>query len=137
MSNRCNLRCDGCYYYEGEKQFAVENNQVEAWRELMRSEKERGITYVVLAGAEPSLVPDLLEVCFQEMPLGSIATNGFKKIPESVGYKIHISVWGNDETSLHVRKARNLLTKQIENYRDDPAGRFCLYLYPGKYRRSL
>jgi MoaA/NifB/PqqE/SkfB family radical SAM enzyme len=124
MSNRCNLRCDGCYYYEGEKQFAVENNQVESWRGLMRSEKERGITYVVLAGAEPSLVPDLLEVCFQEMPLGSIATNGFKKIPDSVGYKIHISVWGNDETSFQVRKARNLLTKQIENYRDDPRAVF-------------
>ena len=57
MSNRCNLRCDGCYYYEGEKQFAVENGSVEAWRDLMRNEKKRGITYVVLAGAEPSLVP--------------------------------------------------------------------------------
>ena len=124
MSNRCNLRCDGCYYYEGEKQFAVENNQVEAWRGLMRSEKGRGITYVVLAGAEPSLVPELLEVCFQEMPLGSIATNGFKKIPESVGYKIHISVWGNDETSLRVRKAKDLLKKQIENYRHDPRAVF-------------
>ena len=124
MSNRCNLSCDGCYYYEGEKQFAVENNQVEAWRELMKTEKERGITYVVLAGAEPSLVPDLLDVCFQEIPLGSIATNGFKKIPESVGYKIHISVWGNDETSLRVRKAKDLLKKQIENYRNDPRAVF-------------
>jgi Predicted Fe-S oxidoreductases len=124
MSNRCNLSCDGCYYYEGEKQFAVENKQVEAWRELMKTEKERGITYVVLAGAEPSLVPDLLDVCFQEMPLGSIATNGFKKIPESVGYKIHISVWGNDETSLRVRKAKDLLKKQIENYRNDPRAVF-------------
>jgi Predicted Fe-S oxidoreductases len=124
MSNRCNIRCDGCYYFEGEKQFAVENKQVEAWRELMKTEKERGITYVVLAGAEPSLVPDLLDVCYQEMPLGSIATNGFKKIPESVGYKIHISVWGNDETSLRVRKAKNLLKKQIENYRNDPRAVF-------------
>jgi MoaA/NifB/PqqE/SkfB family radical SAM enzyme len=124
MSNRCNLRCDGCYYYEGEKQFAVENNQTEAWRGLMRSEKERGITYVVLAGAEPSLVPELLAVCFQEMPLGSIATNGFQKIPESVGYKIHISVWGNEATSLRVRKARDLLKKQIENYRNDPRAVF-------------
>ena len=26
MTNRCNIRCDGCYYYEGEKQFAQENN---------------------------------------------------------------------------------------------------------------
>jgi MoaA/NifB/PqqE/SkfB family radical SAM enzyme len=119
MSNRCNLRCDGCYYYEGEKQFAVENGEAEAWRSLMKDEAARGITYVVLAGAEPSLVPELLAVCYQEMPLGSIATNGFKKIPGSIGYKIHISVWGNDETSLRVRKAKNLLQKQIENYKHD------------------
>src|SRR5574340_1840928 len=25
MCNRCNLICDGCYYYEGAKQFACEN----------------------------------------------------------------------------------------------------------------
>ena len=55
MSNRCNLRCDGCYYYEGAKQFAVENGETDAWRKLMQEEKARGITYVVLAGAEPSL----------------------------------------------------------------------------------
>jgi len=119
MSNRCNIRCDGCYYFEGEKQFAKEIGDVEAWRELMQAEKMRGITYVVLAGAEPSLVPELLDVCYQEMPLGSIATNGFKKIPESVGYKLHISVWGNDETSLKIRKAKDLLKKQIENYEND------------------
>jgi MoaA/NifB/PqqE/SkfB family radical SAM enzyme len=124
MSNRCNIRCDGCYYFEGDKQFAVENLSPEDWRALMRAEKARGITYVVLAGAEPSLVPELLDVCYSEMPLGSIATNGFKKIPESVGYKIHISVWGNDETSLKTRKAKNLLKKQIENYQHDPRAVF-------------
>ena len=124
MCNRCNLRCDGCYYYEGEKQFAPENGEVEAWRRLMQAEKARGITYVVLAGAEPSLVPELLEVCYAEMPLGSIATNGLKKIPSTVGYKIHISVWGSDETSLRVRNAKYLLEKQIENYRKDPRAVF-------------
>jgi MoaA/NifB/PqqE/SkfB family radical SAM enzyme len=124
MSNRCNIRCDGCYYYEGDKQFAHETGDNEAWRMLMRAEKARGITYVVLAGAEPSLAPDLLKICYEEMPLGSIATNGFKKIPESVGYRIHISVWGNDETSLRVRKAKNLLKRQIENYKNDPRAVF-------------
>ncbi len=128
MSNRCNIRCDGCYYYEGDKQFAVENRNVEDWRSLMRAEKARGITYVVLAGAEPSLVPELLDVCYSEMPLGSIATNGFKKIPESVGYKIHISVWGNDRTSERIRRAKNLLKKQIENYQNDPRAVF-VYTY--------
>jgi len=124
MSNRCNLRCDGCYYYEGDKQFANENRNPEAWRKLMRGEKARGITYVVLAGAEPSLVPELLEVCYHEMPLGSIATNGLKHIPKSVDYMIHISVWGNDETSLRIRKAKNLLERQIDNYKGDPRAIF-------------
>ncbi|MFH2076506.1 MAG: radical SAM protein, partial [Pseudomonadota bacterium] len=95
-----------------------------AWRELMRREKERGITYVVLAGAEPSLVPELLDVCFTEMPLGCIATNGFRRIDPAVGYRIHISVWGNDETSWRVRKARELLRRQIDNYHHDPRAVF-------------
>ncbi|OHD66578.1 MAG: radical SAM protein [Spirochaetes bacterium RBG_13_51_14] len=119
MTNRCNIRCDGCYYYEGEKQFTGDNSDPVDWRALMKAEKERGITYVVLAGAEPSLVPELCRVCYDVIPLGSIATNGFKMIPESVGYKIHISVWGNDDTSRRVRNAKHLLERQIENYEGD------------------
>jgi len=124
MSNRCNIRCEGCYYYEGDKQYARENKDPEAWRELMRAEKARGITYVVLAGAEPSMAPDLCRVCYQEMPLGTIASNGLKFIPESIQYKIHISVWGNDETSLNIRNAKNMLGRQIENYKNDPRAVF-------------
>jgi len=124
MTNRCNIRCDGCYYYQGDKQFAEENRDPEAWRALMRREKERGITYVVLAGAEPSLVPDLLEVVAAEMPLGSIASNGLKRIPEAVRYKVHISVWGDDRTSRRIRGARDMLERQIENYRGDPRAVF-------------
>jgi len=119
MTNRCNIKCDGCYYYEGDKQFAEENNNPDAWRRLMREEKARGITYVVLAGAEPSLVPERNAVCFDEIPLGCIATNGLKIIDTSVGYKIHISVWGNDDTSAQIRNAKNMLLRQIENYKGD------------------
>jgi MoaA/NifB/PqqE/SkfB family radical SAM enzyme len=124
MANRCNIRCEGCYYYEGDKQFTEENRDPAAWRELMRAEKARGITYVVLAGAEPSLVPELCKVCFQEMPLGTIATNGLKFISESINYKIHISVWGNDATSSKIRNAKNMLLRQIENYQGDPRAVF-------------
>jgi len=120
MTNRCNIRCNGCYYYEGEKQFARENRDIDAWRRMMQAEKARGITFVVLAGAEPSLVPELCRVCHQEMPLGAIATNGLKPIPTDINYKIHISVWGVDATSLETRNAKDMLRRQIENYRQDP-----------------
>jgi len=120
MTNRCNIRCDGCYYFEGEKQFARDVRDPEAWRALMRAEKARGITYVVLAGAEPALVPELLQVCHEEMPLGAIATNGIKRIPDGVGYRLHISVWGDDHTSRAVRGGvEHMLRRQADTYAGD------------------
>ena len=41
MTNRCNIRCDGCYYYEGDKQFAPENRDADAWRRLMQEKSTR------------------------------------------------------------------------------------------------
>jgi organic radical activating enzyme len=119
MTSRCNVICDGCYYFEGDKQHTKDVVDVEAWRALMRSERDRGITFVVLAGAEPALVPELLQAVAEIMPTGAIATNGLVKIPASVGYRTHVSVWGNDETSERVRKAKRMLERQLENYADD------------------
>lgn len=90
MSCRCNIRCEGCYYFEGPKQYAQENRDPDAWRELMQAEKARGVTFVVLAGAEPALVPELCQVCYEEMPLGTIATNGLIRIPETTAYQIQL-----------------------------------------------
>ncbi len=124
MTCRCNIRCNGCYYYEGDKQHSIDNRDGETWQRLMSSERERGITFVVLAGAEPALVPDLLAVCYEQMPLGAIATNGLRLIPPDIGYRLHISVWGNDETSLRTRSAPDMLEKQIRNYHGDPRAVF-------------
>ncbi len=130
MTSRCNIRCSGCYYYEGEKQYTRDEGDEKAWRTLMRKEKERGITFAVLAGAEPSLVPDLCNVCCREIPLGAIATNGLKLIPARISYKIHISVWGSDDTSFKTRNARNMLSRQLENYTDDPRAVFIYTFTP-------
>ena len=124
MTCRCNVRCDGCYYYEGDKQNARDIVDPEAWRRLFQDEKARGITFVVLAGAEPALVPDLLSACYGVIPLGAIASNGLIHIPPSVGYRIHISVWGNDATSERVRRAKRMLERQIEIYAGDPRAVF-------------
>ena len=130
MSNRCNIRCEGCYYFTGEKQFAEEIRDPAAWRRLLESEKERGITFVVLAGAEPSLVPELCAVCHGVIPLGAIASNGLQVIPPDIDYRIHISVWGNDRTSLAIRKAPDMLVRQMANYRNDPRAVFVYTFTP-------
>ena len=130
MTSRCNIRCEGCYYYNGDKQHSKDNRDPEAWRALLRAEKERGITFVVLAGAEPSLVPELCQVCFDEIPLGAIATNGLNPLPREIDYRIHISVWGNDATSAKVRRAPDMLKRQMENYQDDPRAVFVYTFTP-------
>ncbi|MBE0585149.1 MAG: radical SAM protein [Desulfofustis sp.] len=130
MTNRCNIRCEGCYYFTGEKQFAEEHNDPAAWHRLMEAEKQRGITFAVLAGAEPSLVPDLCAICYRVIPLGAIASNGLKTLPRSIDYQIHISVWGNDRTSQTVRKAPDMLQRQIANYQGDPRAVFVYTFTP-------
>lgn len=130
MSNRCNIRCEGCYYFTGEKQFAEENRNPDDWRQLLEAEKKRGITFVVLAGAEPSLAPELCEVCHQVIPLGAIASNGLKVLPPEIDYRVHISVWGNDRTSMAIRKAPDMLVRQMDNYRNDPRAVFVYTFSP-------
>ena len=130
MTNRCNIRCEGCYYFTGAKQFASENLDETAWQDLMTAEKARGITFAVLAGAEPSLVPQLCRICFEHIPLGAIATNGLKTIPREIDYRIHISAWGNDRTSKETRKADDMLARQMANYQDDPRAIFVYTFTP-------
>ncbi len=128
MTSRCNVRCDGCYYFEGDKQHTRDELGPSAWRSLMQAEKGRGITFVVLAGAEPALVPELMQVCYEEIPHGAIATNGLLRIPDSVKYRIHVSVWGNDATSERTRKAKRMLERQLEHYEGDARAVF-VYTY--------
>ncbi len=119
LTNICNLDCDGCFFYQGEKQHHENTRDPETWRDLMRQEKARGINFVVLAGAEPSLVPEILAACYSEVQLGVVATNGIKKIADDIAYRIHVSVWGNDESSAKTREGKNLLPRQIKNYAGD------------------
>ncbi len=130
MTNRCNIRCEGCYYFAGEKQFAKSNNSEEEWRNLLIAEKERGITFVVLAGAEPGLVPDLCRACYETIPLGAIASNGLKEFPLDIYYRIHVSAWGNDQTSLKTRNSPDMLIRQMEIYKNDPRAIFVYTFTP-------
>ncbi|MDH5680275.1 MAG: radical SAM protein [Spirochaetota bacterium] len=126
MTNKCNLDCEGCYYYAGDKSLVENQTDPENWRQMFQAEKARGITFVVLAGAEPALVPELCRVAYEEIPHGAIATNGLKTIPKDINYKIHISVWGDDEYSETYRKVKACLHKQLTAYKNDDRA---VYIY--------
>lgn len=125
MTSACQLRCEGCYYFQGDKYAVRDQRDPEQWRAFFEGEKERGITYVVLAGAEPALVPKLLRTCYDVIPLGSIASNGLKPIDSEIRYRLHLSVWGDSAGDPKYRKLANgkpgpnCLPVQLKNYKDD------------------
>lgn len=125
VTSVCQLRCDGCYYFEGDKYKVTDNRDPAAWRELLHRERERGITYVNLAGAEPSLVPQVLRACYEAIPLGTVFTNGLRKIAPDIRYRLHLSVWGGGTGDPIYRRYAGgrpgpyCLPVQLKNYRDD------------------
>lgn len=125
VTSVCQLRCDGCYYFQGDKYKVKDNRDPGAWRAFFEQEKERGITYVVLAGAEPALVPAVLQACYDVIPFGSIASNGLRNIDRGLRYKIHLSVWGDSQGDPKYRKyasgkpGPDCLPVQLKNYQND------------------
>jgi hypothetical protein len=125
VTSACQLRCDGCFYFQGDKYQTRDNRSPEAWRQFLTQEKERGINYVNLAGAEPALAPKVLEACYEVIPLGNIFSNGLRKIDPDLRYRIHLSVWGDGTGDPKYRKYANgkagpyCLPIQLENYKHD------------------
>ena len=125
VTSACQLRCEGCYYFQGEKSRVKDTRDPEAWRAFFEGEKQRGITYVVLAGAEPSLRPKILKACYETIPLGTIASNGLRTLDPGLRYRIHLSVWGDSTGDPEYRRyasgrpGPHCLRAQLANYKND------------------
>jgi len=61
MTSRCNLHCKGCYAKIREKRTGRDLT-TEAWTGIIREAEELGVSIVMLAGGEPFLRPDLLDI---------------------------------------------------------------------------
>lgn len=123
LTSRCNLRCEGCFYFEGDdyKQ-AIEQEDLARWRAFFKEQARRGVTFASLVGAEPALVQNRLEIANQYIPRGAIFTNGTIKIRPSIDYAIVISVWGDPETTEAFRGG-GVFWKALKTYKGDRRAR--------------
>ena len=130
VTSLCQLRCEGCYYFSSLNSTTRDEKDPDVWTGFMIHEKERGINYVNLAGAEPSLAQKVLRACYHVIPLGTVFTNGLRAIEADIGYRIHISVWGDTAGDSEYRRYANgelgpdCLSKQLKNYKGDPRALF-------------
>lgn len=133
LTNECNLRCKGCWFFEHEfESRSKELTSLQDWRVRVRSEAERGINAPLLIGGEPSIFLDRISLFREYMPMVTVSTNGLKKIPvegfEDVTVAISLFGGGPLDDSLRAigpngKTFTGLFERSLSNYKnDDRAG---------------
>ncbi len=124
ITKKCNMTCNGCYFFEGDDyKNHQEISSLEEWDNFFKQEKDRGVVYPYIAGAEPSLVQDRLHIANKYFSQGCVFTNGATKIDDTINFRIHISVWGVPSSEELVRKDSFFL-HALQIYKNDPRALF-------------
>ena len=126
LTNRCNLRCKGCFFFSSGEHHVEEEMDIGAWRAFIDKEKERGVNLAILIGGEPTLCMDRLEAFYQRIPT-YCATNGLIQVPRDrfPDMMIGISLWGGGEDE-KVLRGKDTFAISSKNYEGDP---YTYYLY--------
>jgi len=127
VTNRCNLRCKGCFFFSsGEDKAAVEEMDVKKWEKFISREKQRGVNLAILIGGEPTLCLDRVEAFYKQLPT-FCATNGIIKVPRDrfPDMMVGISLWGDEEAE-NLLRGKDTFAISSKNYEGDP---YTYYLY--------
>lgn len=119
VATRCNLFCEGCYYFRDGFSPPAEETDPAAWERFFEAEGARGVTMAYFVGAEPALEQDRLFAASKHFPYGNIGTNGTIRIDPAIPYRIGVSVWGVDEEVDASLRGGRSFHKAIRNYAGD------------------
>jgi hypothetical protein len=116
LTDTCNLRCAGCYFFAEGMDASTPPASLDAF---VARETARGTNFVTVVGGEPSLALERLKVLYDAFRL-SVATNGLRRIPRE-GFErlpIGVSVWGDRKTDAALRGA-DVFARALDNYEGD------------------
>jgi len=82
INNVCNLKCKHCYWWLN-REDVPDGLTAEQWREIIRNTfKKLHLLQIVVAGGEPTLRPDILQVFNEELPNKfCVVSNGTAPLP--------------------------------------------------------
>ncbi|CAN0376654.1 unnamed protein product, partial [Ectocarpus fasciculatus] len=131
ITQRCNLRCEGCYYFEGSQELGVtEEDDLNVWEDFFAKEGERGVSMAYFFGAEPALEQGRLRAAAEHLDYGYFGTNGTMRVAEDLPFKLSVSLWaGDDETDKTLRGA-TVYKKALKNFSGDPRANVVFTLTP-------
>lgn len=109
ITNRCNLRCKGCYAQALRPSSQTEMSE-DKIRSIFAEAKELGISFAVLAGGEPLVRPEILDI-----------TRGF---PEIISLLFTNGLLIDEELLMRFREQRHVVPViSLEGYEEDTDGR--------------
>jgi len=141
VTNKCNLRCKGCFFFSsGEHKAAAEEMDIKKWQAFIDKEVDRGVNLAILIGGEPTLYLDRMEAFYKRLPT-FCATNGLIKIPRDrfPDLMLGISLWG-DEADEKILRGQDTFSISSKNYEGDPNVYYLYTLTPkqiGKIERII
>ncbi|MDL2268727.1 radical SAM protein [Desulfosarcina sp. OttesenSCG-928-A07] len=136
VTNRCNLRCKGCFFFSsGEHQVAREETDIHQWEAFIDKEMDRGVNLAILIGGEPTLCLDRVEAFYKRLPT-FCATNGLIKVPRDrfPDLMVGISLWGSREEETLLR-GKDAFAISSKHYEGDPHTYYLYTLTPRQLGR--
>jgi len=122
LTNECNIRCAGCYYFSEEMdkvKIPLDENKFDLF---IKNELARGTNFVTIVGGEPSLRLDRLKKIYKNFKM-NVSTNGIIPIPKEglENMPIGVSIWGNHQTDSNLRSngKQDLFSIALNNYKND------------------
>jgi len=141
VTNQCNLRCKGCFFFSSnEHKAAPEEMDLKKWETFVDREMDRGVNLAILIGGEPTLYLDRVEAFYRRLPT-FCATNGLIKIPRDrfPDMMLGISLWGDEEDE-KILRGKDTFSISSKNYEGDPHVYYLYTLTPkqiGKIERII
>src|SRR5437764_3658656 len=134
ITNACNLRCRGCWFFTFEfDRETKDQTDLARLRVFIERERARHINAALLIGGEPTLVPDRVMAFAEGMEYVTVSTNGLRPLPRA-GFErvsIGITLFGGGDLDDELRAITpagrtftGLFETALRNYRDDPRAIF-------------
>jgi MoaA/NifB/PqqE/SkfB family radical SAM enzyme len=136
VTNRCNLRCKGCFFFSSGEHKVPEETDIHKWERFIDKERERGVNLAILIGGEPTLCLDRVEAFNNRLPT-FCATNGIIRVPRDrfPHMMVGISLWGDEEDE-RVLRGKDTFSISRKNYEGDPHAYYLYTMTPNQIGKS-
>ncbi|MEN2991888.1 radical SAM protein [Tistrella sp. BH-R2-4] len=135
LTNACNIRCKGCWFFEyGHDTATREVKDLATLDSFLVSEtKARRVNAALVIGGEPTLFPDRLRLFVKHIRYVTVSSNGLRRLPwegfEDVTVMLTLFGGGQLDDELRAikpsgRQFTGLFETVLDNYRDDPRANF-------------